>query len=163
MRYYEILKIKQNQIQESLEELIKAYKIEPVGKGYLELIVLPQYITSFIKQLAELGVIICGVSWWCYCTDESKTELGCPHGLGGPPSRYFDGWFSETDFYYALEEDEYERIKLIENSEEVFESNSRILKYILEDFTKDKNYSKCMTPSLCLHLPDGWKRIGNLE
>ncbi|MCR8656713.1 hypothetical protein [Paenibacillus endoradicis] len=159
MRYYEFLNYEQKNIQKKLEKIFRLYQVEIVGSGYFDLIVSPQLIEGLIKQLTELGVVICGVSWWCHFTETSKSELGCPHGLGGPLSTYFDGCFSETEFYYSIENEEFDRIKNIENGTEVFQLNNMILKYITDEFVKEPYYTKCLTPSLCLHVPDEWKRI----
>jgi len=160
MKYYEFLNYEQKFIQNKLEELFISYQVQLVGSGYIDLIVSPHLVEVFIKQLSELGVVIIGVSWWCHFTDTSRSELGCPHGLGGPLSTYFDGCFSETEFYYSIEEEEeFERIKNIELGTEVFQINDMIFQYIANEFVKESYYTKCLTPSLCLHVPDEWVRV----
>ena len=69
-----------------LEEL----KIQPVGDGLIDMICSPACIDAFIDLCNAQGVPIKGFTWWCHVAEGHK-----PCGMGGPLSRYFDGWFSE--------------------------------------------------------------------
>ena len=72
--------------QQSLEKL----KIQPVGEGMIDLICPPEHIDAFIDLCDASGISIRGFTWWCHVT-----EGHTPCGMGGPRSRYYDGWFSE--------------------------------------------------------------------
>ena len=72
--------------KKSLEEL----KIQPAGEGMIDLICPPEQIDAFVDLCEAEGIPICGFTWWCHVT-----EGHTPCGMGGPKSRYYDGWFSE--------------------------------------------------------------------
>ena len=123
-----------------LDELLVKYKVEPVGCGYIDCIILKENVENFVRELTALGIEITAVSWWCHCTDENKGKYGCPHGLGGPVSVYHDGWFSETCELYSTDF-----------------SNDKIMSYIFDEFPAHEHYLPCMVPALCLDVPDDWK------
>jgi hypothetical protein len=72
--------------QQSLEKS----KIQPVGNGEADMICPPEHIDAFIDLCEADGIPIRGFTWWCHVT-----EGHVPCGMGGPRSRYYDGWFSE--------------------------------------------------------------------
>ena len=69
---------------------LEALQIQPVGEGLIDLICPPEHINAFIDFCEADGVPIRGFTWWCHVT-----EGHAPCGMGGPRSRYYDGWFSE--------------------------------------------------------------------
>ncbi len=78
--------------QQKLEDL----KIQPVGDGPIDidLICSPTQIDPFINLCNVQGVSIRGFTWWCHVVGGHE-----PCGMGGPKSKYYDGWFSEVPMY----------------------------------------------------------------
>ena len=82
-------------IKDELDKLILKHKIQPVGCGYIDCIVTFENVFNFINDLTDLGIKVNTLTWWCHCKDKKN---GCPHGIGGPVSKHYDGWFSEMWF-----------------------------------------------------------------
>ncbi|MGB7605358.1 MAG: hypothetical protein WBL93_07750 [Lutisporaceae bacterium] len=161
MKYLDFFMDEKNSIQNKIELLLQKYRVQPVGTGYIDLILTNDIFENFVHELTAINVIISNVSWWCHCTKISEKELGCPHGMGGPISKYCGGWFSETQipmfevgFKQNLNELDMDFI-----SDEVKQINSDFIKYIKNDFVKSIHYSKCLMPGLWLYVPDEWNRI----
>lgn len=74
-----------------LDELIEKHKAQPVGDGYIDIIVSRENYISFVSELVINGYKIESISWWEWCSEENANE----YGLGGPKSYYYNGWFSE--------------------------------------------------------------------
>ena len=140
-----------NMIKSDLDNLIKQYKVQPVGWGYLDCIISLDNVYDFINELSSIGIKIYGVTWWCHCKDKNPNNFGtpdsaeCPHGYGGPRSVYYDGWFSEMWF----------KMPEFDNNEQVITYlNSPNDENMLEWF---ENRLKCFTPALWLDVPDDWR------
>lgn len=95
MKYFDYLESNKKEIVTQLERLLTLYKVQPVGNGYIDCIVIKNNLDEFINEITALGILITDVSWWCYVNPTVKESTECPHGMGGPESRYYDGWFSE--------------------------------------------------------------------
>jgi len=117
-----------------LDKLLIEYRVQPVGLGYAECIIKKDDVIKFIDELSELSVGVEGISWWCHCTDNNKKLFGCPHGGGGPPSIYYEGYFSEM---YHVKKAYVSR-------------RDEILRYIYFGILSDKFYSPCIEPALWL-------------
>ena len=104
-----------------LDNLIKEYKVQPVGTGYIDCIVSFENVLNFINDLSYININIYGLTWWCHCKDQNS---GCPHGMGGPKSEYYRGWFSEMNF------------PMIE-----FKNNKQAIEYI--NTLSDENILEC--------------------
>ena len=91
--------------KQSLEEL----KIQPVGNGRIDLICSPDHIDAFIDLCNAHEIAIKGFTWWCHVVEGHE-----PCGMGGPKSRYYNGWFSEIqmDEIIQLSDNESYRIYL---------------------------------------------------
>ena len=126
-------------MKHNLDNLMKQYKVQPVGKGYIDCIVTWENVFCFVDNLSKIDIKIRGLTWWCHCKDQSS---GCPHGMGGPLSEYYGGWFSEMQF------------PLVE-----FESNEQVIAYLKAP--NDPNILGCFVPALWLDVPDGW--VNELE
>jgi len=141
-----------------LDELLKQFKVQPVGRGYIDCIVSWENVFCFINGLSSIGIMVDGLTWWCHCKGEHLSQLsgamwvnppkpehcndpnsGCPHGMGGPISEYYHGWFSEMCHMPMVE----------------FEDNRQVVTY-LEAFS-DSDILNCLVPALWLDVPDGWK------
>jgi len=94
MKYLDVLEMNKVEIIERLEGLLIKHKVEPVGNGYIDCIVMKNNLEEFIICVSDLGILVPYASWWCY-VDPSDSNNGCPHGMGGPQSIYYEGWFSE--------------------------------------------------------------------
>ncbi len=168
MNYIDSLRSESESIQNKIELILEKYKIQPIGNGYIDLITSNSDIEDFISELSGIKIIINGVTWWCHCTEKSKKESGCPHGMGGPRNRYGDGWFSEMQvrmFEIPDEELIIETIDILDNKVKVI--NEKVIRYIKHDFSrlikydfsKEKAYLECLVPALWLYVPDEWKRL----
>ena len=124
-----------------LNKLLNEYKCQIVGNGYIDIIVMKNEVSKLFLELSELGVVVSGISWWCYCNEENSNS-GCPHGMGGPKSKFYKGWFSETQIPL------YEFVKKPKDSIE--KHNMLVSKFILEGFRYDKSYKECLAPGLWL-------------
>lgn len=118
-----------------LDDLLLRNKVQPVGAGYIDCIVRPEYLPSLAEGLKAISIRITGLTWWCHCCDENKARYGCPHGMGGPKSKYFDGWFSEMNLPL---------VKI--QQDDVLD--------VINDAHKDESYRPCFTPALWLDVPD---------
>ena len=72
------------------KQKLKDLKIQPVGDGLIDMICPPEHIGDFIDLCTAAGMRIQGFTWWCHVV-----EGHAPCGMGGPQSKYYDGWFSE--------------------------------------------------------------------
>jgi hypothetical protein len=149
------------QYQAAIEALLEEYKVQPVGNGYIDLIIARSRVGELARELARLPVVVNTLSWWCHCTVESTKRLGCPHGYGGPENRFGEGWFSECIHYPWFDVTEH-GIELHEISVEpdvLAEACSRIVcDYIDHRLVSERFYSECLHPGLWLHVPDYWVR-----
>lgn len=74
-----------------LDNILEKHKSQPVGNGYIDIIVSRDNYKSLISDLVVNGFNINGISWWEWCEDNNEEE----YGLGGPVSIFYQGWFSE--------------------------------------------------------------------
>jgi hypothetical protein len=160
MKYLELLKSDSEHAQRQIEVILKKFKVQPVGTGYIDLITLNDFIGDFIEELTAASILIEGVTWWCHCTDDSRAELGCPHGMGGPMSRFFNGSFFETHIQmFEIANKDINDINSINLTTIIPNINSQILKYIKNEFIQSDEYLECLVPALWLSVPRDWKRI----
>ena len=124
-------------MKKQLDELITKYQVQPVGRGYIDCIVSYANVYNFIDELTNLGIRVYGLTWWCH-TQSKNTD--CPHGMGGPKSIYYDGWFSEMNFPLII-----------------FDDNESALKYLQNP--NDDDILQCFVPALWLDVPNSWKNI----
>ena len=136
--------------KEHLDRILENHKAQPVGSGYIDIIVKRDNYQLFIQDLIESGFEIKSVSWWEWCEGENE----CNYGLGGPKSNFYDGWFAEIPVdvddvqLSKLKEAESidELVKLIEDKSIVF-----------SDETIQFKNSDWLIPAICLNVPDEWK------
>lgn len=113
-----------------IDKLLKSYKIQPVGYGTIDCITIENVI-PFLYKAKSNKLEINKFTWWCFVTDENIKKFGCPHGLGGPKSKYYEGYFSEMPW-------EYVEFKNIVEIIDYFEKK----KYL-----EMKDYCKCLIPA----------------
>jgi hypothetical protein len=147
--------------QLAIEDLLAKYCAQPVGNGYIDLILDVNAALKLMDALTRLPVAVRMVSWWCLCTEESKLNLGCPHGGGGPLNQFGEGWFSECYQYpdFDLEEG---RINFDDPSTEphalAHNAKETVSKYLLTTLPTEKFFSPCLYPGLWLEVPRNWSR-----
>ena len=127
--------------KDKLDNLLLALKIQPVGWGYIDCITTKDNVSNFVMELSRLGIGVTDITWWCHCPSQENKETGCPHGGGGPVSKYFSGWFSEM---YQIP-----NVKI--------ENNDEIIPYIFSEWPNTKAYLPCLIPAFWLDVPDDWK------
>ncbi|WP_144556031.1 hypothetical protein [Bacillus sp. X1(2014)] len=166
MRYFDYLTSNKNEFVTQIEHLFTKYKVQPVGSGYIDCIVMKNNLEEFIKELTALGILISDVSWWCYVNPNNETTE-CPHGMGGPKSTYYEGWFSElqNDFFEA----DSEKVNSILNSydkQSINALNIQTIDGIKNMLNKPFKYTptdyiqcnKCVMPGVWLLVPEDWER-----
>ena len=165
MTYFEYLNSNKSETQKKLDDLLVKYKVQPVGWGYIDCITMKDNFADFITEISELGIVIDYVSWWCYVNPQNPINMGCPHGLGGPVSDYYEGWFSELQSYeFGNDIEIAEKIKSY-NMQKIVELNRKTLIEIRNKLEKPFQYTptdfipenKCVTPALWLLVPDDWR------
>ncbi len=132
--------------KEKLDTILTLYKAQPIGRGYIDVIVKRENVRQLIEELILGGVQINRITWWEYVESNTKRK---GYGMGGPASRYYEGWFSELCFG----DDELNTtviediMKIIENKEITFGDGEKI------------NYKQeeCLTPALWLDVPNHWE------
>lgn len=141
----EHVRIKKSEIDEKtkdmLDRLLLNCKIQPVGWGYIDCITKKENVHKFVNSLTELGIKVTDITWWCHCAIGGNKETLCPHGGGGPTSKYYDGWFSEM---YQIP-----NVKINDNSE--------IVPYIFNEWPNTKEFLPCLIPAFWLDVPDDWR------
>lgn len=142
-------------VKDSLEKLFASYEVQPVGNGFVDLIVSRSNALGLLDELAKLSIRAESVSWWCLCTPENQTRLGCPHGMGGPRNRFGSGWFSECVHYPIFDVSQHGEA-LMDNSECAVNSavahNHIVRNYLENDLPQEAFFSDCLYPSLSLQI-----------
>ena len=129
--------------REKLDRLLETHKAQPVGHGYIDIIVNRENYKSFVNDLVSNGYEIESVSWWEWCPGDKKND----YGLGGPRSRYYDGWFSELSVPVDDIDGHIEKvINLIETKSISFPNE-------IVTFKQDN----WLTPAIWLNVPKEWR------
>jgi hypothetical protein len=138
-----------------LDNIIEKHKVQPVGWGYIDLLVSRDNYEAFISDLVINGFKIDSVSWWEWCEQKNENK----YGLGGPESLFHDGWFAEipvtVDEFDFLEESTSEHIiKVVLGKIEAktISFSGEIAKF---------SNSKWMTPAIWLDVPNEWRNKHN--
>ena len=137
--------------KKDLDQLLDLHKAQPVGSGYIDVIVKRKYVHPFIQSLISGGIRINRITWWEHVDAFRKKSN---YGMGGPQSTFFDGWFSELCFgddeIYTSEKDEI--LRIIMNKEIRF-SDGEMIRYREQEW---------LTPAFWLEVPDEWKNARNV-
>lgn len=134
--------------KEDLDRILVLHKAQPVGTGYIDIIVKREYVHALIQNLISKGIRITGITWWEYIDSFPKKPK---YGMGGPKSKFFEGRFAElclSDDEVSTNE-ENEILKMITNKEIHF-SDGDVIKY---------KEQECLTPALWLEVPSDWENI----
>ena len=130
-----------------LDELLEKHKAQPVGHGYIDIIVNQDNYKSFITDLIQYGYGIKSISWWEWCPGDKESD----YGLGGPKSRYYDGWFSELSI--DVDDIEVNEEKQIEEIIKAIETKS----ISFHDETVKFKQNDWLIPGIWLDVPDDWR------
>jgi hypothetical protein len=138
--------------KETLDRLLEEHKAQPVGNGYIDIIVKRENYKLFVTDLVRNGYNIMCMSWWEWCPGEKKSDFG----LGGPKSRYYEGWFSEL----IIDLDEFEIGARNKEREEVIREvisaiETKLISFPTETVTFKQ--SAWLTPALWLDVPEDWR------
>jgi hypothetical protein len=134
-----------------LDNLLEKHKAQPVGHGYIDIIVSRDNYKDFISDLVTNGYKIESVSWWEWCGEKKENE----YGLGGPESVFYKGWFSEIpvhvdDFSFSTDTGKESIIQEVLNKIE-----TKRISFSNETVTfKENNW---LTPAIWLDVPDDWR------
>lgn len=135
----------------NLDEIIEKYKAQPVGHGYIDILVSRDNYKDFVVDIVKNGFKIESISWWEWCFADRE----CKYGLGGPESIFYKGWFSELSISIDnLKLSDYmnkkEKIKEIINLIE-----TKVISFQNEKVTfKTNNW---LTPAIWLDVPKEWR------
>ena len=136
--------------KEHLDRILKSHKAQPVGSGYIDVIVKRDNYKSLIRKLIEAGFYIESITWWEWIEDNKNSK----YGLGGPESEYYNGWFAEL----AIKVDNVDLSKKhpqdsIKQLIEFIESKSIVYPNEKINFSQ----SEWLTPALWLKVPSHWE------
>ncbi|MEP7196509.1 MAG: hypothetical protein ABI851_08315 [Saprospiraceae bacterium] len=137
--------------KEKLDKIIEMHKAQPVGHGYIDIIVSRTNYKLFIKDLIENGFRIESISWWEWCLNKKESKFG----LGGPESYYYDGWFSEL----PIDVDDLKQKGDIHYENLIGEITCRIEEKTtcFTDEIVTFSQSNWLTPAIWLDVPDDWR------
>lgn len=144
-------------MQAKLDAAVKAYQLEPVGSGYVDIITPPDTAGAFLEEMAQLGIAAHVVTMWCSASDDNKERFGCPHGMGGPVQRGV--WFSEMCEMNPFDVGDH-GISVKDSSLDPWQlasvCKSKVLGYIHEGMRDRPEWSPCLWPGIWLAVPDDW-------
>ena len=157
--YFERLLRTGEGMQHAIEALLAQYRVQPVGTGYIDLILPCPPAVALIQAVADLGVAIERMTWWCHATEESRTVLGCPHGGGGPRAHASTGIFSECygypDFLPTTPDSGWSMVP--EQVAAVCSLQAET--YLTTRLAHEPFYSSCLHVGLWLAVPEQWNRL----
>jgi hypothetical protein len=134
-----------------LDDLLEKHKAQPVGHGYIDIIVSRDNYKDFVSELVANDFKIESISWWEWCADKEEGK----YGLGGPESVFYNGWFSEIplnvdDFNFSADTSKEDVIQEILKSIE-----TKTISFSNETVTFDQ--SNWLIPAIWLDVPDDWR------
>jgi hypothetical protein len=134
-----------------LDEIIENHKAQPVGHGYIDIIVSRDNYKDFVSDLVYNGFTVESISWWEWCPGGEENK----YGLGGPESNFYKGWFSELsidvdDLKLSADLDKDGLTKEIINRVEAKQIS-------FPDETVTFKLHKWLTPAFWLKVPDDWR------
>ncbi len=135
----------------NLDKILDLHKAQPVGHGYIDIIVSRENYKSFIRDLIDNDFTIKSISWWEWCPNGKE----CEYGLGGPESNFYKGWFSEL----PIDVDDiktFESLKKDDSIEKIFNLiETKSISYPNEEVTFKLN--SWLTPAIWLDVPKDWR------
>jgi hypothetical protein len=136
--------------KDKLDTILERHMAQPVGHGYIDIIVSRDKYESCIKDLIDNGFVIKSVSWWEWCPNGKVAQ----YGLGGPRSSFYEGWYSEL----PIDVDDIEIVDQRDvNASENINNLIGTKRIKFPDETIDFKQSSWLTPALWLDVPDNWR------
>lgn len=134
-----------------LDEILDKHKAQPVGNGYIDIIVGRDNYNDLVTDIINSGFKIKSISWWEWCPGKKVNE----YGLGGPESIYYNGWFSELPI--GLDEIIFSTAATNETiiKEIVNRIETKTISFLNETVAFNKN--AWLTPAVWLDVPDEWR------
>lgn len=136
--------------KENLDYLLSKYKAQPVGSGYIDIIVVRSKYQSFAKELIENGFRICAISWWEYLDVLGEKNT---YGMGGPKSKFYSGSFHEVAEELDKLPDNPTNLQSVIDTVE----NKDLGNYLGKQITYKDTVS--VTPAFWLDVDKNWKNI----
>ena len=135
----------------NLDDIIERHKAQPVGHGYIDIIVARDNFKDFVVDLVNNGYKVESISWWEWCPDGKKNE----YGLGGPQSIHYNGWFSEL----SIQVDDIDFEKSKDNEKQIEDIVQKIEARIISFGDKVVTFKqdKWLTPAIWLDVPHDWR------
>lgn len=137
--------------KKTLDDILEKHKAQPVGHGYIDIIVSRDNYKDFITDLVVNGFKIRGISWWEWCADKQENK----YGLGGPDSTFYKGWFSEI----PVEVDDI-NFSVNTTKENIIQGTLKRIEtktISFSDETVTFNQSNWLTQAIWLDVPDDWR------
>lgn len=133
-----------------LDKILEKHKAQPVGSGYIDIIVRKSCYRNLVQELIENEFEIESISWWEWC-EKGKDSI---YGLGGPNSEYYNGWFAEI----PVEVDDIQ-ITNLNLQESIMLITSIIENKSIEFSTRKVEFKNAdwLTPALWVKVPNEWK------
>lgn len=159
--YLAAVDAQKSDLQPQINHLLEKYQAQPVGNGYIDVIIDRANVFAFLDELTTLGIAVDAVTWWCHYTPLSKETLGCPHGMGGPINKFGEGRFSECEHYPVFDvQAQGVNFKSTGVNAHVLsqQANQLVHNYLTTEWQHEPFYSDCLRPGLWLHLPLDWVR-----
>lgn len=132
-----------------LDKIIARYKGQDVG---YEIIVRRENYKAFVADVINNDFKIEALGWWEWCEERNKNR----YGMGGPISKYYNGWFSEINAYDELNfSNDIDTSQVIDAIINLIEA--KVISYPDETIT----FKECnvLTPAFYLSVPDDWKSV----
>ena len=145
-------------VKDEIDRALDLFGAQPVGSGYIDIIVSPSKAQQFLATLTRLGIAAHVVTLWCEASDINKQRYGCPHGMGGPVHNGV--WFSEMcepdpfnveDHGIDMAQSELDPFALAQ------ECNSQTLAFVSSGIKSRPEYSPCLAPGFWLAVPKDWQ------
>ena len=133
-----------------LDRIILRTESQPIGDGYIDIVVCPRNTYEFTSSIINAGFIIDGVSWWEYCKERISEAK---YGMGGPKSLYYGGYLAEIPIYDIDHFDENCSLDFIE---------SVLINKMITNINGTISYSQeKLWPGFWIQTPDSWKNDWN--
>ena len=134
-----------------LDEIIEKHNAQPVGHGYIDIIISRNNYKDFVADLVNNGYKVISISWWECCAEGKKSE----YGLGGPKSIFYNCWFSELSINVddIQLDDKIKAEKIVEKIESRIETKT--ISFTDETITFKQN--SWLTPAIWLDVPGDWR------
>ena len=80
------------QIELHIDKIMKEYKVQSVGDGYINCICPLENISFFLDEMKKINIKVPHFTLWEYVSDRNLNSV---IGMGGPLNNYGNGWYSE--------------------------------------------------------------------